>query len=97
MKQSTEPTDSMTTNAQSTKPARKKKKVDAPPADVLDPDASPVIGFKTILHVEKPPPPLGLKQKSSKPTYLELKPFEFTTIITFTEYLNAIACALPCP
>src|ERR1700733_4956403 len=74
-----------------------KKKVEAPPVDVLDSDALPVIGFKMILHVEKPPPPLGLKQKSSKPIYLELEPFRFTTIGTFTEYLNAIACALPCP
>ena len=65
--------------------------------DALDPNASPAIGFKTILRVEKPPPPLASKQKSSKPSYLKLEPFEFTTIGTFVEYLDAIAHALPCP
>jgi hypothetical protein len=95
-KRTAEPTD-MTTDAPSAKPARKRKKVEAQPADVSDPDHSPAIGFKTIWRVEKPPPPLASRQKSSKPSYLELEPFEFTTIGTFVEYLDAITHALPCP
>jgi hypothetical protein len=81
-----------------TKPARKKKKAEAQlVTDTLDHDTTPCIGFKTILQVEKPPSLLALKQKSSKPSYLELEPFEFTTIGTFAEYLDTIAHALPCP
>jgi hypothetical protein len=95
-KRPAEPSDT-TTDTPSTKPARKKKKAEAQLADVADPDASPAIVFKTILRVEKPPPSLGSKQKSLKPSYLELEPFEFTTIGTFAEFLDAIARALPCP
>jgi hypothetical protein len=95
-KRPAEPSDT-TTDTPSTKPARKKKKAEAQLADVSDPDASPAISFKTILRVEKPPPSLGSKQKSSKPSHLELEPFKFTTADTFAEYLDAIAHALPCP
>jgi len=80
-------------------PAAKKPKrnVTAPKATAPDNSTASPITFKTIIRVEKPLPLSGKGKTPTKPTYLELEPFEFSTTGSFNEYLNAVAIALPCP
>jgi hypothetical protein len=69
-------------------PAAKKPKrnITAPKATVSDNSTTSPVTFKTFIHVEKPLSLSGKGKTLTKPTYLELEPFEFSTTGSFDEY-----------